>query len=102
VTTVLFQLLLAKLRPRGFAGPRARKGRIEQAAEKLVQAVILSSSEGSGFEFSSDYRFFVACWLLRMTVLGRFSTACLIAPWQCHFNYFQLARPARGVTFTGD
>jgi hypothetical protein len=50
-----------------------------QAAEKLVQAVILSGSEGSGFEFSSDYRFFVACWLLRMTVLGRFSAACLMA-----------------------
>jgi hypothetical protein len=47
----------------------------EQAAGKLVQAVILSSSEGSGFEFSSDYRFFVACWLLRMTVLERFSVA---------------------------
>jgi len=40
--------------------PRLWKGGALQAAEKLVQAVILSSSEGSGFEFSSDYRFFVA------------------------------------------
>jgi hypothetical protein len=53
-----------------------------QAAEILVQAVILSSSEGSGFEFSSDYRLFVACWLLRMTVLGRFSAACKAPPFQ--------------------
>jgi len=58
-------------------GGRCVFGGAKQAAEKLVQAVILSSSEGSGFEFSSDYRFFVACWLLRMTVLGRFSAACL-------------------------
>ena len=45
-------------------------------AEKPVQAVILSSSEGSAFEFSSTYRFFVACWLLRMTVPASFSAAC--------------------------
>jgi hypothetical protein len=32
-----------------------------QAAEKLTKAVILSSSEGSVFEFSSNYRFFAAC-----------------------------------------
>ena len=59
-----------------------RKGGAKHAAEKLVQAVILSSSEGSGFEFSNDYRFFVACWLLRMTVLGRFSAACKAPPVQ--------------------
>jgi hypothetical protein len=47
---------------------RIGKGGALQTPEKLVQAVILSSSEGSGFEFSSDYRFFVAGWLLRMTV----------------------------------
>ena len=41
-----------------------------------VQPVILSSREGSAFEFSSQYRFFVACWLLRMTVLMGFSAAC--------------------------
>jgi hypothetical protein len=60
--------------------PQLWKGGALQAAEKLVQAVILSRSEGSGFEFSSDYRFFVTCWLLRMTVLGRFSAACLAPP----------------------
>jgi hypothetical protein len=62
--------------------PRIWKGGASQAAEKLAQAVILSSSEGSGFEFSGNYRFFVACWLLRMTVLGRFSAACKAPPFQ--------------------
>jgi hypothetical protein len=50
--------------------------RAEEAAEKRTQPVILSSSEGSVFEFSSNYRFFVACWLLRMTVPTSFSAAC--------------------------
>jgi len=61
---------------------RCRKGGALQAAEKPVQAVILSSSEGSGFEFSSHYRFFVASWLLRMTVLGRFPVPCKAPPFQ--------------------
>jgi len=45
--------------------------------EKPIQGVILSSSEGSAFEFSSTYRFFVTCWLLRMTSPMSFSAACL-------------------------
>jgi len=37
----------------------------------------LSSSEGSRSEcFQSNARFFVACWLLRMTVPMSFSSAC--------------------------
>ena len=53
------------------------KGGALQAAEKRINVVILSSSEGSAFEFSSNYRFFVACWLLRMTARTSFSAACL-------------------------
>jgi hypothetical protein len=42
--------------------------RAKQAAEKRSNAVILSSSEGSRSErFHGNARFFVACWLLRMT-----------------------------------
>jgi hypothetical protein len=42
-----------------------------------VRLVILSlddfyRDEGSAFEFSSKYRFFVACWLLRITVFMPF------------------------------
>jgi len=62
--------------------PRLWKRGGLQAAGKPVQAVILSSSEGSAFEFSGTYRFFVACWLLRMTFSMSFSAACLAPPFQ--------------------
>jgi hypothetical protein len=40
-----------------------------EAAEKRPNAVILSSGEGSRSDcFHGNARFFVACWLLRMTV----------------------------------
>jgi len=36
----------------------------KQAADKRSNAVILSGSEGSAFEYSANYRFFVARWRL--------------------------------------
>jgi hypothetical protein len=58
--------------------PKPSKGwteRVKQAAEKPVLPVILSSREGSAFEFSSNCGFFVACRLLRMTIPIGFSAA---------------------------
>ncbi len=50
-----------------------------QAAEKGPIAVLLSSSEGSCSEgFQGDARFFVACWLLRMTVSMSFSATSFL------------------------
>jgi hypothetical protein len=42
----------------------------------ILKPGILCRAEGSAFEFSSKYRCFVACRLLRMTVLMGFSAAC--------------------------
>jgi hypothetical protein len=47
----------------------------QQAADKPVRALILSSSEGSVFEFSSNHRFFAACWLLRMAAFMSFAAS---------------------------
>jgi hypothetical protein len=48
----------------------------KEAAEKLPNTVILSSSEGSRSEcFQDNARFFVACGLLGMTVHLSFSAA---------------------------
>ncbi len=64
-----------------------RKGGAKQAAEKGPRAVILSSSEGSCSErFQGDARFFVACWLLRMTVSMSFSAASLAPPWSFYIS----------------
>jgi hypothetical protein len=48
-----------------------------------IDPVILSPDalyrgEGSAFQFSDKYRFFVACWLLRMTLLMGFSACCQV------------------------
>jgi hypothetical protein len=54
------------------------QSRALEAAEKRRNAVILSSSEGSrSARFQGNARFFVACWLLRMTVQLDFSAAFL-------------------------
>jgi hypothetical protein len=47
----------------------ARDGRAKEPAGKRSNAVILSSSEGSRSAFrQGSARFFVSCWLLRMTI----------------------------------
>jgi hypothetical protein len=56
--------------------PHVLEGRGFKGCGKTSQTVILSSSEGSCPErFQGNARFFVACWLLRMTILRSFFAA---------------------------
>jgi hypothetical protein len=51
---------------------------MRQAAPRsvILSPDVLYRGEGSAFQFSNQCRFYVACWLLRMTVFARFSESC--------------------------